>query len=155
MAKITEYQRKMWVVFSYLTICRYYIIRDQEGNFIIKKADKLRQCIYYVVWVNSIIKVTYLFLAYHHYLPVEVHFLDQMGIWDWWLCFSQLVQESNMWRRKYPMYEILCANWRIQEQVYRKLGSPKHVESAILKTDKSLVNMHTYVNNYLSFLVCS
>lgn len=85
MSKITDYQRHMWTVLTYFTLCKYYIDLDSTGNFVIKKAGKFRQCLYYGIWVNGITKITYLILAYRGYLPVEVHFLDQMGMWDWFL----------------------------------------------------------------------
>lgn len=142
MGTITDFQRRMWIVLSYLTLCKYYIVRDNAGNFIIKNTGTIRRLFYYTLWINGVIKISYLTMAYRHYLPVEVTFLDQMGMWDWFLTFSQLIQETNMWCRKYPMFEILCANWKIQETVFHRLGSPKHVEDAILRNDRSLVKMH-------------
>lgn len=68
--------------------------------------------------------------------------MDQMSIWDWFLCISQVFQETNMWYRKYPLYEVIHANWKIQEEVFRKLGSPNRVQDKILKNDKGLVILH-------------
>ncbi|CAL8091346.1 unnamed protein product [Orchesella dallaii] len=144
MATITDYQRLMWQFFSYVTVCRFYVVRE-NGNFVIKKAGRIRQFIYHGIWINTLTKVTYLILAYRKLVPVEVHFLDQMGMWDWFLCFSQIIQEVHIWYGKYPLFEVLCANWKIQEQVFEKLGSPKHVETAILKNDRSLFRMHIFM----------
>lgn len=141
MAKFTNYQRSMWYWLSYFSVCRFYIDRDTHGNYVIKKVGLFRLFIYYGLWTNTIIKIIYLILTYRGYL-IEIHFLDQMSIWDWLLCFSQLVQETNMWYRKYPLYEVLHANWKIQEDIFRKLGSPRNVERRIMKNDKSLVIMH-------------
>ncbi|CAL8090633.1 unnamed protein product [Orchesella dallaii] len=134
----------MWHVLTYFSVCRFYIDQDDHGNYTIKKAGCFRMLIYYGMWINTTIKIIYLILTYRGYL-IEIHFLDQMSIWDWFLCFSQLVQETNMWYRKYPMYEVLHANWKIQEEVFRKLGSPQHVQDKIMKTDKSLVIMHMVI----------
>ncbi|CAL8091343.1 unnamed protein product [Orchesella dallaii] len=146
MSKITEYQRRMWSCLSYMALCRFYIIRDPgTGNFVIKKAGKVRLFLYYALWINTLTKIVYLILAYRMLVPVEVHFLDQMGIWDWFLCFSQIVQEVNLWYRQYPLFEVLCANWKMQEDVFQKLGSPDHIEKLILKNDRSLVRMHSII----------
>jgi len=80
MAKITDYQRVLWLCLSYLTLCKFYIVRDpKNGDFVIKKAGRIRLFFYYALWLNAVTKITYLVLAYRNYLPVEVHFLDQMG----------------------------------------------------------------------------
>lgn len=78
MGTITDFQRRMWIVLSYLTLCKYYIVRDNAGNFIIKNTGTIRRLFYYTLWINGVIKISYLTMAYRHYLPVEVTFLDQI-----------------------------------------------------------------------------
>lgn len=99
MIKFTNFQRRMWYWLTYFSVCRYYIDQDQQGNYMIKKVGGFRLFIYYSMWTNTIVKIIYLILTYRGYL-IQIHFLDQMSIWDWLLCFSQLVQETNMWYRK-------------------------------------------------------
>jgi len=141
--QFTNYQRWLWTCLSYLTVCRFVLVKDNEqAGYRIQKSGKFRTFFYYAIWVNSIIKITFLILTYHGWLGVQVGFLDQMSMWDWFLCFSQLVQETNLWYRKYPLFEVIHANWTVQEDIYKKLGSPKHIDLSIIKTCKSLVRMH-------------
>jgi hypothetical protein len=139
----TAYQRWMWTTLSYLTLCRFYIVLTPDGKYLIKKTGKWRRLLYYTIWVNSILKITYLILTYQGWLGLEVGFLDQMSMWDWFLCFSQLVQETNLWYRKYPLFEVIHANWTVQEAVFERLGRPKHVDEKIVKSCRSYVRMHS------------
>jgi len=141
--EFSKYQRWMWTCLSYLTVCRFYITQDSEGRYLIHKTGKFRRFLYYGIWINSIIKISYLILTYHGWTGIEVGFLDQMSMWDWFLCFSQLVQETNLWYRKYPLYEVIHANWTVQEDIYRKLGRPANINNEIVGTCRSLVKMHS------------
>lgn len=142
MARFAEYQRKMWSWLSFLAVCRFYIVRDKHGNYVIKKKGRFTILIYYFIWLNSFVKLVYLLLTYHGWL-VKVGFLDQMSMWDWFLCIIEIIQETLIWYGKYPLYEILIANWKIQEEIFRKLGSPEEMQNKIVKICRRLVIMHT------------
>jgi len=132
----TEFQRKMWYTLSQGAVSRFYHARDIKGHYYIKKIGIIPLTFYWIVWTNSLIKIGYLLLTYNEWLGVEVHFLDQMSMWDWYLITLHVMFEFGLWRPKYPMYEILYRQWELQEDIFRKLGRPAEIARKINWTDK-------------------
>ncbi|CAL8125483.1 unnamed protein product [Orchesella dallaii] len=131
----TDFQRRMWLTLANFGVCRYYIDVTDKGRYVIK-TGRLGVILFWVLWTNNASKFIYHMLTYHGLLGVEVHFLDQMSIWDWLLMYWHVFIECMVWFFKYPMWENLYRQWELQEEIYRKLGKPVAVAKKITRTDR-------------------
>ncbi|CAL8114575.1 unnamed protein product [Orchesella dallaii] len=131
----TNFQRLMWYSLSQGAVSRFYIKRDDKGQYWIKTIGFFAMFFYWFMWINTTLKVTYLVLSYHGWLGIQVHFLDQMSIWDWYLSAAHMIQEQVMWYPKYPLFEYLYRQWELQD-IFTKLGMPANIAKKITATDK-------------------
>lgn len=142
MVKYIKYQISLFRWLTYIQVCRHYIVEDERTHQLsIRKTGRFWILIYYLLWINTTVKVIYLFMTYQGWL-LEVEFLDKMSIWVYFLMLMEMAQETVMFCKKTPLCEILLANWRLQREIFLKLNRPFGVEEQIMANDKLLVHIH-------------
>jgi len=150
--KSVDFQRKVFQILSCLSLTRHYIIFDSKCQkkdnlflkYTVQLAGPLSRAAYYLCILNCTLKMTYLFLLSTHLVDAHVGFLDQISIGNYFICATMWGMEVLIWYRKYPLFEILGANWKLQQTIFRKLGSPGATDEELLRKFMALLLKHTY-----------
>jgi len=78
---------------------------------------------------NYAAKIIYLFfLIFGAFPSVVMEFLDNLTVGFWFLITALIFISESIWFRKYPFYEILCAGWKIQNEICWKLKRRKAIK---------------------------
>lgn len=85
-----------------------------------------------IIRVNYISKVIYLTLLLFGFFPdTGFEFLDYLTIGFWYLVTMLILIGESFWFRTCPFFEIVCAGWDIQNEVFRKISQPQEYRKVL------------------------
>jgi hypothetical protein len=138
----TEFQEKVYNALSCIGCTRIGIQRDEKsGQFSIKYQHGWKALVYTVLHLNFLLKFSFVILLSVGSFEPVTEFFDWIAILEWYLIISMIFTSERLFVKIYPFFEILCAGWRIQNELYVKLNKDEDFKAELRTVVKSRVNL--------------
>lgn len=119
---ISSYPIRIYNLLTYMSVSRTHLERLPSGQIIISSTSGLPFLIYAIFHINSWCKGAFLLTLFSGVWNIEMEFFDKIAGLLWFLIFIEICIADALLMRQYPYFMILCAGFKLQNEIYYKLG---------------------------------
>lgn len=124
---VNDYTESFYNFFASTGINRNWLFRRKDGQFQNSYIGNWRLLIFLLLRLNVYVKIVYLLLLFNGYVhtDLDLDFFTKYGIVIWLVTTAVSIYSDFYYLMRHPCFEILCAFWNIQSEIFILLSMEK------------------------------